>query len=65
MDCTLKFMKEYNLRSMNKRATITQDRGFGFGFVFPELVEEMKSLPGHVWLPPALPLSLDAADTHG
>lgn len=34
MDCTLKFMKEYDLRSMNNRATITQDRGFGFVFVF-------------------------------
>lgn len=34
MDCTLKFMKERNLRSMNNRATITQDRGFGFVFVF-------------------------------
>ena len=41
-----------------------QDWGFGFVFVFPELVEEMKSLPGHVWLPRALPSSLDAADTH-
>jgi len=57
-------MKEYNLKFMNKRATIMQDWGFGFVFVFPELVEEMKSLPGHVWLPRALPSSLDAADTH-
>lgn len=34
MDCTLKFMKEYDLRSMNNRATIMQERGFGFVFVF-------------------------------
>lgn len=34
MDCTLKFMKEYNLRSMNNRATITQGWGFGFVLVF-------------------------------
>lgn len=40
MDCTLKFMKEYNLRSMNNRATITQGWGFGFVLVFPVLVEE-------------------------
>lgn len=33
MDCALKFMKERNLRSMNNRATIMQDRRFGFGFV--------------------------------
>lgn len=46
---------------MNNRATITQGRGFGFVFVFPELVEEMKSLPGHVWLPRALPLPRDTA----
>lgn len=64
MDCTLKFMKEYNLRYMNNRATIMQDRGFGLGFVFPELVEEMKSLPGCAWLPRALSLSLDAVDAH-
>lgn len=57
-------MKEYNLRPMNNKATIMQDQGFGFVFVFPELVEEMKSLPGHAWLPRALPLSLDAADAH-
>lgn len=53
MDCTLKFMKEYDLRSVNNRATIMQDRGVGFGFgfwvcffFFPGLVEEVKSLPG-------------------
>lgn len=34
MDCTLKFMKEYDLRSMNNRATIMQEQGFGFVFVF-------------------------------
>lgn len=40
-----------------------QDQGFVFGFVFPGLVEEVKSLPGHVWLPCALPLSPVAAGT--
>lgn len=46
---------------MNNRATIMQERGFGFVCVFfPELVEEVKSLA--VLQAHALPSVLDAVD---